>query len=120
MMWDPELRLATLRFQSETHATGDDAEILVGVLTRWIGTTSGPFGLLGDGDGLAGLDAEYRSVWGGFLREHRDDARLAFFNMGPIIRIAAEMFRLGTGLQLKAFASEEDARAWLRKVGIPA
>jgi hypothetical protein len=40
--------------------------------------------------------------------------------MGPIVRLAAEMFRIGTGLKLKAFADEASARAWLRTMGIRA
>ncbi len=118
--WDPEARLATIGFERETHATGRDAVVLVDALTGWIGTEGKPFGLLGDGANLSGLDAEYRSVWGKFLRKHREDSFTAFFNMGPVIRVAAEMFRIGTGLNLKAFAAEDDARAWLRRMGIPA
>lgn len=120
MTWDPDTRLAFIRFERETQATGRDARVLVDALTAWIGTEGRPFALLGDGAHLSGLDAEYRSVWGRFFRQHRDDSAVAFFNMGPIVRIAAEMFRLGTRLQLKAFANEEDARAWLRERGIRA
>jgi hypothetical protein len=118
LTWDADARLATIRFAGETHATGRDATVMVDAMTAWIGTDGRPFGLLGDGGNLSGLDAEYRSVWGRFFRQHRADSSTAFFNMGPIVRIAAEMFRLGTGQQLKAFADEEDARAWLRQRGI--
>jgi hypothetical protein len=120
MTWDVETRLAVIRFERETQATGKDAVVLVDALTGWIGTEGEPFGLLGDGGRLSGLDAEYRSVWGKFLRQHRADSRVAFFNMNAIVRIAAEMFRIGTGLRLKAFAGEAEARAWLRENGIPA
>jgi hypothetical protein len=118
MAWDPETRLAVLRFDSETRAIGKDAVVLVDALTRWIGTDRKAFGLLGDGRNLAGVDAEYRSVWGKFLRQHREDACIAFFNMGPIIRVAAEMFRIGTGARLKAFVDEESARSWMRGMGV--
>jgi hypothetical protein len=120
MTWDPEARLAVIRFERATQATGRDAVVLVGALTDWIGTEGKPFGLLGDGGRLSGLDAEYRSVWGGFLRRHREDSSVAFFNMNAVVRIAAEMFRIGTGLRLKAFANEAEARAWLRDNGIAA
>ena len=120
MTWDPDSRLAMIRFERETQATGNDAIVLVQALTGWIGTDRKAFGLLGDGGKLSGLDAEYRSVWGGFLRQHRADCYVAFFNMNAIVRIAAEMFRIGTRLQLKAFASEPEARSWLRDSGIPA
>jgi hypothetical protein len=120
MTWDPDARLAVIRFERETQATGRDAVVLVDALTGWIGTENRPFGLLGNGGKLSGLDAEYRSVWGSFLRRHREDSYTAFFNMNAVVRIAAEMFRIGTGLRLKAFADESEARAWLRDNGIPA
>ncbi len=120
MTWDPEARLAVIRFESDTRATGKDAIVLVDALTRWIGTDNKPFALLGDGGRLGGVDAEYRSIWGKFFRQHRTDSYIAFFNMGPIIRIAAEMFGIGIGLRLKAFADEGEARSWLRKMGIAA
>jgi hypothetical protein len=120
LSWDPDSRLASIRFQRETRATGRDAALLVDALTRWIGSDGRPFALLGDGKGLVGVDAEYRSLWGRFFREHRDHASIAFFNMGPVIRLAAEMFRIGTGLRLKAFAVEADARSWLRDMGASA
>jgi hypothetical protein len=118
--WDAESRLAFLRFEAETSATGKDAVALVEALTRWVGTDREPFGLLGDGGRLGRVDAEYRSVWRKFFDEHRGDSCIAFFNMNPLIRVAAEMFRIGTGLRLKAFADEAQARSWMREMGINA
>lgn len=120
MTWESHSRLATLRFERETRATGEHATLLVDALARWVGEDGKPFGLLGDGARLAGVDAEYRTIWGRFFRQHREDSRIAFFNMRPVIRVAAEMFRIGTGLTLKAFMTEENARAWLRGKGIAA
>lgn len=120
MTWSPMARLARLAFKTQTAATGTEAKILVAALERWIGTTRKPFALLGDGTNLSGLDGTYRAVWSAFFKKHREDSCIAFFNMGPVIRVAAEMFRLGTGMQLKAFSTEADARAWLRRMEIPA
>lgn len=120
MTWNSESRLAFMHFESETRATGEDAVALVDALTRWIGTDRKPFGLLGDGGRLGHVDAEYRSIWRKFFQEHRDNSYIAFFNMHPIIRIAAEMFNIGTGLRLKTFADESMARSWLREMGINA
>jgi hypothetical protein len=118
--WEPESRLAVLGFLAKTYATGEDAQRLVKAMTEWIGPSGAPFGLLGDGKLLAGLDADYRATWGQFLRLHRDAVRIAFFNMGPLVRVAADMFRVGTGLRVKAFSHEHDARSWLCKQGIAA
>jgi hypothetical protein len=118
--WDAESRLATIRFGGEVAITGRDAEILVKALTEWIGDDTRPFALLGDARGIQGVDAEYRAAWSRFFRVHRDRACVAFFNLTPVIRIIAEMFRVATGLQLKAFAEEAEARSWLREMGIAA
>ena len=120
LAWDPDSRLATLGFRKMTKGTGKDATRLVEAMSRWIGPDPKPFGLLGDGGKLAGVDAEYRSVWARFLREHRNQCSIAFFDMGVVVRIAAEMFRIGTGVRMRAFAKEDDARAWLREMGLNA
>lgn len=120
MTWDAEARLAVISFERPVDATGQEASALVEALTNWLGFEDEPFGLLSDGEKLRSVDAQYRAVWGGFFSHHRRIARVAFYNMGPVIRIAAEMFGIGTRLQLKAFAKEEEARAWLRKMGIKA
>lgn len=118
--WDPESRLAVLWFERKTRATGKDAAVLVDAMTRWVGSDGRPFALLSDGGKLAGVDAEYRSIWARFFRQHRDSSWIAFFNMNVFIRIAADMFRIGTGIQMKAFADETAARSWLRERGIAA
>lgn len=120
MTWDSEARLAVIRFERDTHGSGTDAQVLVTALEDWIGAGSGPFGVLGDGGRLSSMDADFRAIWSRFLRRHRDDCYVAFFNQSPVVRISADMFRLGTGLQLKSFAREEQARAWLREMGISA
>lgn len=120
MTWEPKGRLAHIFFTAPTDAHGEDAQALTSQLTAWLGPTVQPFGLLGDGGKLARLDAAYRSTWGRFFKAHRDQAHLAFYNMNPVVRLAAEMFRLGTGIDMKAFATEEEARAWLRQHAIGA
>lgn len=120
MTWDCESRIAVIRFESHTRAASEDAVVLVDALTRWIGTDRKLFALIGDGGRLGAVDAGYRSVWGKFFREHRDDSYVAFYNMSVVIRIAAEMFGIGTGLRLRTFADEHQARAWLRAKGIDA
>jgi hypothetical protein len=120
MIWDPTVRLVEVRFTAETDVTGEDAVAMVAALKDWIGPDGEPFALLGDGAGLRSLDAEYRSVWGNFFRQHRAECCVAFCNLGAVVRIAADLFRIGTGLRLKAFAHEDEARSWLRGMGIAA
>ena len=46
-------------------------------------------------------DAEYRAKASAFFRKHRDTAYIALTNLGPVTHIVVEMFRVGTGIQLK-------------------
>ena len=120
LTWHPRSRLAVLRFTAETNLSGEHGQVLVEALGRWIGSSAAPFALLADVKGVSGTDADYRATMGRFLREHRDKAYIALFHLGPLIRMVAEMFRIGIGLRLKAFPDEEAARAWLRERGIAA
>jgi len=115
--WDPRARLAHISFTEPTRAVGDDARALVAALESWIGAGGAPFALLGDGGRLASLDAEYRAVWSSFFKQHRKTASIAFYNMSAVVRVAAELFRLGTGVNMRAFSTEDEARAWLRAGG---
>jgi hypothetical protein len=73
-----------------------------------------------DAAGLQGTDAEYRAKASGFFRQHRDTAFIALINLGPVIHVVVELFRVGTGIQLKTFANEASARSWLQSKGIAA
>jgi hypothetical protein len=111
-------RLVTVRFAPNTALTGAHGATMVDALKTVVGARAGRFGLLADARGVTGTDAEYRAVTGDFFREHRDDARVALTNLAPVVRILAEMFRVGIGLQLKTFPDEAAARAWLQTQGV--
>jgi hypothetical protein len=100
--------------------TSNDGVFLVDALTRWIGEDSTPFAVLANAAGLHGTNAAYRAAAGRFFREHRDTAFIALTNLGPVIHVVVEMFRVGTGIQLKTFGDEAAARSWLRTKGIAA
>jgi hypothetical protein len=117
--WDENSRLASVRYTEGASLTGPDGPFLVNALTTWIGTEKKPFGVLADAKGLRGTSAEYRASASRFFREHRDTASIALFNAGPVIRVVVEMFRIGTGVQLKTFADEAAARSWLGAKGLP-
>jgi hypothetical protein len=118
--WSPEERLARVRYTAGTHLTSDDGDFLVEALRDWIGSKDEPFGVYADAAGLRGTDAKYRARASGFFRQHRDAAFVALINLGPVIHVVVELFRVGTGIQLKTFASEAAARSWLRAKGIAA
>jgi hypothetical protein len=111
--------LVVLRFGAEVSLTGRHGEALVDALKSVI-VDGERFGLLADAKGVQGTDADYRAATGAFFGQHRDNARIALINLGPIIRIVAEMFRVGVRLQMKTFGDEAAARAWLRTQGISA
>ena len=118
IVWSPESRLAELRFASGITLGAGEAALLVDSLTDWIGADGRLFGLLADTKGVRGTDAEYRAKTRDFFKQYRDEVFVAVVNMGTVIRIVADMFRLATGIQLKGFADEGQARAWLREKGI--
>jgi hypothetical protein len=118
--WDLPSRIAFVRYVPGAVLTAADGAVLVDALSVWIGTTGEAFAVLADGKGLGGTSAPYRAHVSRFFRQHRDTARIALINLGPVIRIVVDMFRLGTGVQLKSFGDEIAARSWLRMEGIAA
>jgi hypothetical protein len=120
MRWNPESRLFFVRYHDGPKATAEDGSNLVAAMTAWIGPQPRPFALLVDGGKIQGGQPGYRSVMGAFFKLHKQRLVFAIFDLGPVLRIASEMFALGTGLKLKAFGTEGQARDWLRKEGVQA
>lgn len=118
--WDGPSRIASVRYSPGAVLTNKDGTFLVDALSGWIGEDRDPFAVLADGAGLGGTDAEYRAKASRFFRQHRDHAFIALINLGPVIHVVVEMFRVGTGIQLKTFADDVAARSWLRTRGISA
>jgi hypothetical protein len=116
----PESRLVEIRFAPKTSLTGQHGAAMVDALKSVMGAQGERFALFADAKGVSGTDADYRAVTGGFFGQHRDTARIALINLGPIIRVVAEMFRVGIRLQMRTFDDEAAARAWLRTQGIGA
>ncbi len=114
----PESRLVEISFTPNTTLTGQHGTAIVEALESVTGDVRATFGLFADAAGVVGTDADYRAVTGGFFSRHRATARIALINLHPIIRIVAEMFRVGIRLQMRTFDDEEAARAWLRKEGV--
>jgi hypothetical protein len=118
--WHPESRVATVRFTTEVSLTGQHGSALADALERWTATRPEPFALLADAKRVTGTNGDYRAATGRFFGDHRHTARIAVINMSPVIRVVAEMFRVGMRLQMRTFADEAAARAWLRAQGIAA
>jgi hypothetical protein len=118
--WHPASRLAVLQFQPGIELGAMEGALLVETLTSWIGAEGKRFGVLANMTGVRGSDSAYRVKIRDFFKRHRDSAYVAATHMGPVVRVVTEMFRLGTGVQLKGFAGEGEARAWLRSHGIAA
>lgn len=118
--WHPEQRVAAVSYSVGARLASEDGVFLVQALTGWIGVQAEPFALLVDAFGLRSTDAEYRARASGFFRQHRDTAFIALTNLGPVIHVVVELFRIGTGIQLKTFADDAAGRLWLRTKGITA
>jgi hypothetical protein len=120
IVWDAPSRIAFVRYSRDAVLTNKDGTFLVDALLGWIGPDGEPFAVLADAEGLGGTDAEYRATASRFFRQHRDRVFIALFNVGPVIHVVVEMFRVGTGIPLKTFPGEAAARSWLRTKGIAA
>jgi hypothetical protein len=118
--WDPPSRVAYVRYTAGAKLTEQDGHFLADSLSSWIGADAIPFAVLADAGGLGGTDGAYRARASKFFKQHRDRGFIALINVGPVIHIVVEMFRIGTGIQLKTFSSEDAARDWLRGKGIAA
>jgi hypothetical protein len=118
--WHALSRVAMVRYAPGASLTSTDGTFLVDALARWVGDKGEPFAVLADGTGLRGTDTTYRAKASHFFRQHRATAFIALINLGPVIHVVVEMFRVGTGIQLKTFAGEAAARTWLRTKGISA
>jgi hypothetical protein len=123
LIWIPDSRLAVLRYDPGTTLRAADGVFLAQTLTRCIaesGESGEHFGVLADYTNGRATDAEYRAEAREFFQAHRDTACVAIFNASAVIRIAAELFRVATGIRLKALSDEVAARSWLRSMGIGA
>jgi hypothetical protein len=120
LIWLPDSRLACLRYDPGTTLRAADGVFLAKTLTRCTADSGEHFGVLADYTNGRATDAEYRAEAREFFQAHRDTACVAIFNASAVIRIAAELFRVATGIRLKAFLDEAAARSWLRSMGIGA
>jgi hypothetical protein len=120
MRWDPRNRLATIKYLGDGKPTGREAESLIAAMTGWIGADGSPYFILVDGNRITGGDPGYRAAWSRFYKSNKQQVQVAIFDIGPVLRVAVEMFTLGSGLRMKAFASEGEARGWLGKAGLNA
>jgi hypothetical protein len=118
--WYSQARIVVASYSPNTTLRRKDAAALVEALSGWIGSSREPFALLGDVSGLRGADPDYRAITTKFYKQHEAELRIALFNVGPLLRTMVEMFRVSSGVQLKAFANEAQAREWLRQKGIAA
>jgi hypothetical protein len=116
--WDPGTRVAVARVEPGVRLGAKDAADLVNAVTGWTSTSSSqPFAVLADGGGGHETDGKYRATLSTFIRGHGETATVTFYNLGPHLDIVVEMLRVGTGIPVHAFATQEEARAYLRSRG---
>lgn len=114
LTWDPARRLARLGFAELGVGGRRHAEELSRQLDAWAGSTE-PFSMLVDCSDIVDGDAGWRAVWGEWFRARREVVTLAWFDANARVRLLILMFRKGTGVHGRAFATEEEARSWLEE-----
>jgi hypothetical protein len=117
LRWDPDTRLAELRFVEPGTGGGDEAERLTSQLARWVDEDGGSFRLLVDCSEMVDVDAAWRQSWGTYFQEARDRAVVGWFNASARIRLVIIMFRKATGVVGEAFETEAEARDYLEQAG---
>ncbi len=120
MKWDAATRMVYASFVPGSRLGEADANAIAEAFTRWIGADNDKFGVLIDAEGLAGSDGAFRARCNAYFKQHKERAMMAVIHVGPIVAVLTELFRIGSGLQLKTLSSETTARAWLRSKGIDA
>ncbi len=115
--WDPASRVATLTCAPGTSLGGADGVALVAALKTWVDGDTAPYAVLVDAAGIGRTEPELRAVVRAFFTAHRARLRIALYNLTPLLRVTAEMFRIGARVNLRPFATESDARSWLRENG---
>jgi hypothetical protein len=123
LTWDPHVRLAVFRFlREDTAATGADARAFLDAVEEWTQPPDARWGMLVDCSQLSNVDAAWRSAFSAHFKHERHRASVAWFNANALVRTMVLMFvtamRLAGPFDGKAFATEEEARSWLREMGI--
>jgi len=113
LVWHPDQRLCELLPYPDSVLDGATAAAVAHAMDGFLGAQRLPFLILAEASNVRAMDAGYRAEMGRFLRARRDHSRLAFYGASAIIRVGADMFRVGTGMQMKGFAKEAEARQWL-------
>jgi hypothetical protein len=113
LRWDPDARLAELRFVEPGTGGGVEAEQLTTHLARWVDEDGGHFRLLVDCSEMVDVDAAWRQTWGTYFQQARDRAVVGWYNASARIRLVIIMFKKATGVTGEAFESEAEARDYL-------
>lgn len=117
LAWDADERLATLRFLHDGVGDRQHAHELTQQLRTWTGDPPEPYRFLVDCSAIVDVDAGWRAAWAEYFKRSRASATVAWFNANARIRLVILMFRKGTGVHGRAFATEDEARAWLAAAG---
>jgi hypothetical protein len=123
LVWEPERKVATMRYLVPKTGGADEARLLAAQLEKWTAGVE-DWAMLVDCGRIANVDAGWRSVWFEFFEAHARTVRIAWFNANTLIKVVIQMFlaasRFASPLQGGAFGDEAAARAYLREHGYDA
>ena len=124
LTWWPSSRLARMAFSEHNQAPdGGDARLVSAQLEKWVAGDE-PWGFLVDCSSIETAQAGWRNRFSKFFNEHRASSRIAWYDASPHMLVVIRMF--ATGLRASGpligepFATEDEARAFLRAQGVPA
>jgi hypothetical protein len=119
--WDPERRILEVEMRDSRLVSDAERDAIAAALRRWVGET-GPYGVLGDAQGVGHLDFKWRLFWGKFYKPDAHRVRIAVYHVGAVERTTIALAAWAYGIDMRAFPTREDAEAWLlapRAAGAP-
>jgi hypothetical protein len=114
MTWDPVERLIFLEYTRGSRPGDEDARAWTAIFDRWVGpSTAGPFRVLVDNLHAKDVTPGWRSVWADYLKGHKKRMKIACYNLDTRTRVIVLLIAKASGIDIRGFASEADARRWI-------
>lgn len=111
MDWSPAQRLLTFVHGPGCVCSGENAHRFSAAMREWVGDE--PFVVLVDAAGAEAITREWRSVWARAFSDHKERSRVGIYHATTAGRLVISLWSFVSGVEVRFFADEAQARAWL-------
>lgn len=112
VQWDARRRIVEFRYADDTRLTPDAADVIIPRVARWV-EDGHPYGILVDASDTVASNEGWRRRWAAFHKSHASRVHIAVFKAGPFIQGYLLIYTTWSGVPLRCFHTEREARAWL-------